>query len=161
MCTCIYLISRRPIDRSRRSSDIFFFYWELQRGTTQPINLSRKNWNTCILSFLMSSLWIKIWQKLELKWRETLSKLGKSINRDITVRKRAEIENHYLNAKLHINMCSLLISGKSLERSRGGSDNKFFLMSTLKGCNSARKPFWEKLFFCWIHGSNMTKMEAK
>ena len=52
----MHLISGKSIDQSRWDN---FFYRELQRDKTQLLNPSRKNWNICILSFLMPSPWIK------------------------------------------------------------------------------------------------------
>ena len=56
---------------------------------------------------------------------------AKVSKRGITERKRAKIENPYLNAHLHINMnFRYLISRKSLKPSRRSSDNELFLLRT-------------------------------
>ena len=56
---------------------------------------------------------------------------AKVSKRGITERKRAKIENPYLNAHLHINMIShIYFSRKSFKRSRRSSDNELFLIRT-------------------------------
>ena len=55
---------------------------------------------------------------------------AKVSKRGITERKRAKIENPYLNARLRINMNSHLFSRKSFKRSRRSCVNKLFLMRT-------------------------------
>ena len=55
---------------------------------------------------------------------------AKVSKRGIIERKRAKIENSYLNAYLHINMNSYLFSKKSFKGSRRSSNNELLLMRT-------------------------------
>ena len=55
---------------------------------------------------------------------------AKVSKRGITERKRAKIENPYLNAHLHITMNSHLFSRKSFKGSRRSCDNELFQMKT-------------------------------
>ena len=63
---------------------------------------------------------------------------AKVSKRGIIERKRAKIENPYLNAHLHINMnLHIYFSRKSFKGSRRSCDNELFLMRTLKRHNPA------------------------
>ena len=53
------------------------------------------------------------------------------------LKEEGKIENPYLNAHLHINMNSRLMSRKSFKRPKRCSDNELFLMRTSKGYNPA------------------------
>ena len=59
--------------------------------------------------------------------------------------KRIKIENPYLNAQLHINMClHIEFQENPLNGLDGVAIKTFFLLRTLKGRKSALKPFQKK-----------------